>query len=190
MDLNWTRLQTWRAIIAGFYDVNDHRPALGQLKSVEIRYHAESDERLTPRAAYIAAWLASRLGWKLMPDSVRLEGDTTSLRFSSNGSEIALVMRAVHGESDRSGHLDQVILTSGSETQTGSEFKVTKTPDGLRLAASVSIDGSKRSERVLGYDRWTDSSLLAVELEGVYRDRVFEQSAVMACDIVRAVIAR
>jgi glucose-6-phosphate dehydrogenase assembly protein OpcA len=189
LDLNWTRLQTWRAIIAGFYDVAEHRAVLERMRTVEIRYHAENDERLTPRAAYIAGWLASRLGWQFHRDSGSSEGDTTRLTFSSNGSEIKLILRAVHDAGDRSGHLDQVILTAGSETEEPSQFTVSKTLDGLRLAACVSIHGTKRSERILGYDKWTDSSLLAVELEGVYRDRVFEQSALLAREIVHAVLA-
>jgi glucose-6-phosphate dehydrogenase assembly protein OpcA len=187
MDLNWTRLQTWRAIIAGFYDVSEQRAALAQMRSVEIRYHAESNERLTPRAAYLAAWLASRLGWRLDSNATTHGDDTTHLKFTSNGNELELILRAVYGASDRAGHLDQVILTAGADDDEPSQFTVSKTADGLRLAASVSVHGTKRSERILGYDKWTDSSLLAVELAGLYRDRVFEQSAILARDIVHSV---
>lgn len=190
MDLNWTRLQTWRAIIAGFYDVPEYREVLSKIRVVEIRYHAEAAERLTPRAAYLAAWLASRLSWKLTGKAALHEDHTTRLTFSSNDDEIELILRAVHGASDRPGHLDQVILTASRDVQKEpSEFTVSKTLDGLRLAACVSLQGVKRSERILGYDKWTDSSLLAVELAGLYRDRVFEQSATLARDIVRSVLA-
>lgn len=188
MDLNWTRLQTWRAIIAGFYDVGEYRSALTKVRRVEIRYHAESDEKLTPRAAYLAAWLASRLGWRFNPEATSHENSTTRLTFASNGNEIDLILRAVHGASDRSGHLDQVILVAGGDAE-ASQFTVSKTGDGLRLSASVSVHGTKRSERILGYDKWTDSSLLAVELSGVYRDRVFEQSAALARDMVASVFS-
>ncbi len=189
MDLNWTRLQTWRSIIAGFYDVTDYRPVLNRLHEVEISYHADSDTRLTPRAVYLAAWLASRLGWVLKRESVRSDGDCRRLTFAAGAAEVDIVLRAVRGASDRLGHLNDVTLRSGGGVESPSEFRVRKTADGMRLAASVTIDGVRRSERVLGYDQWSDSSLLAVELEGVLHDRVFEQSALVANDIVCAVLA-
>ncbi len=185
-DLNWTRLLTWRSVVAGFYDVPDYRSALTGLDEIDISYHATTETALAPRALYLASWLASRLGWLLNRDRTMIDGDGAKFSFSHRGREIVIVLRAVKGASERVGHLDQVSLKCGLSKEPPSIFSVTKTADGKRLAATVILDGARRPERVLGYDQWTESSLLGVELEGTARDRVFEQAALLANEMVQS----
>ncbi|MEP7274519.1 MAG: glucose-6-phosphate dehydrogenase assembly protein OpcA, partial [Acidobacteriota bacterium] len=186
-DLNWTRLLTWRSVLAGFYDAADHRRALDALEEVDISYHADADAGLTPRALYLGCWLASRLGWQLNRNRATRDHSGARFSFSHRGREIVVLLRAVHGESDRVGHLNQVSLKCGLTAGQSSSFSVSKTADGRRLAASVTLEGVKRPERILGYDQWNDSSLLAVELEGVARDRVFEQAALLANEMIQSI---
>ncbi len=65
-DLNWARLTTWRALLAGFYDVAEYRPLLDRLGRVVIEHSppATNPEAISARALLLGGWLASRLGWR------------------------------------------------------------------------------------------------------------------------------
>jgi glucose-6-phosphate dehydrogenase assembly protein OpcA len=60
-DLCWWRLEPWREAVAALFDPAPLRPALEHLQRVAI---AAGDRT---SAAYLAGWLASRLGWR--PDA-------------------------------------------------------------------------------------------------------------------------
>jgi glucose-6-phosphate dehydrogenase assembly protein OpcA len=71
-DLNWARTAPWRELIAQFFDVNEYRPYLAGVTNISIE-HAVASLDKTERAIYtnpiqallLAAWLKTRLGWKL-----------------------------------------------------------------------------------------------------------------------------
>jgi len=81
-DLNWARLTSWRALLAGFYDVPAYQPLLDNVDTLRIDYiapetaqaksgqdaRAPSTTAIAPQALLIAGWLASRLGWVLVND--------------------------------------------------------------------------------------------------------------------------
>ncbi|HWN08080.1 MAG TPA: glucose-6-phosphate dehydrogenase assembly protein OpcA [Pyrinomonadaceae bacterium] len=78
-DLNWARLTSWRALLAGFYDVPAYQPLLDSVDEVRIDYLAPEKlgmnaggttarAAVAPQAVLIAGWLASRLGWNLAND--------------------------------------------------------------------------------------------------------------------------
>jgi glucose-6-phosphate dehydrogenase assembly protein OpcA len=88
-DLNWSRLTSWRSLLASFYDVQEYRPALEHISSVIIEYAApaskmsekdsaalksesvkpETSVPLAPQALMMGGWLASRLGWDSLQDT-------------------------------------------------------------------------------------------------------------------------
>jgi glucose-6-phosphate dehydrogenase assembly protein OpcA len=81
-DLNWARLTSWRALLAGFYDVPAYHSFLDRVDTVRIDFiapqttktksgqdaRAPSTTAIAPQALLIAGWLASRLGWSLVND--------------------------------------------------------------------------------------------------------------------------
>src|SRR5215210_182938 len=69
-DLNWGRLTSWRALVAGFWDVADYRDSLAQIEKVVIEYDPpdRSHEQLAPKALLALGWLASRLGWEVLDE--------------------------------------------------------------------------------------------------------------------------
>lgn len=186
MDLNWARLLTWRSTIAGFYDVADYVPALANLRTVNIAFHEGDGPHAAVRALYLSAWLATRLGWKWSAERGVRDGDNFRLVFLARQGEVEVTLKAVGGQRHQLGRIDEVILTTRDAAGSSSEFSVKRTSDGLRLTAGVTLDGTRRPDRVLGYDRWTDSALLARELEHVARDRVFEQAALLANEMTSA----
>ena len=183
MDLNWARLLTWRSTIAGFYDVSDYIAALSNLRTVDITFHEGDGPHAAVRALYLSAWLATRLGWKLKAERGMRDGDNFRFVFLAAQGEVEVTLKAVGGERHQLGHIDEVVLTTRDASGSTSLFSVRRTSDGLRLKAGVTLDGTQRPDRVLGYDKWTDSALLARELEHVVRDRVFEQAALLANEL-------
>lgn len=88
-DLNWSRLTTWRQLIAQFFDVADYRPYLAGVNSIEIAHAAapiatqmrteSGDVSPNPaRALLLAGWLKARLGWNLTGDTLKNVYDTAS----------------------------------------------------------------------------------------------------------------
>jgi len=191
VDLNWTRLLTWRSVLAGFYDVPDYRKALNRIEKVEICYNPTGappagTRGIAPRALYLSAWLASRLGWKFDRAGTTAQANSFGFTFTAEGREVRVLLNELEGPAERGGRLDQVVLSCSVADSGRSTFSLTKTADDLRLAAQVTLADARRLERVLGYDRWTESTLLVKELEALGHDRVFEESALLAEQMIRA----
>jgi glucose-6-phosphate dehydrogenase assembly protein OpcA len=181
-DLNWTRLNTWRAVLASFYDVGDYIPALAGIDRVDIKYLRPESDGVAPRALYLAAWLASRLDWQLA--SVESGDGTPKLTFKSADATIEMALEAIEAIGERQGQLEQVTLTaSGAGGSPAGIFNVKKTADGMRLSAEVTLGSDRRLDRLMGYDHWTESQLLDHELEALGRERVFEEVVQLASDI-------
>lgn len=80
-DLAYMRLLSWQDLIAQFFDEPDLAAELPSLSLVEITAGSE------PEAYYVAAWLASRLGWAVAgPLAFRNPaGGTITVRLSKEG---------------------------------------------------------------------------------------------------------
>lgn len=89
-DLNWARLTSWRALLAGFYDVPAYRPLLESVDEVRIDYlapeplfasrqdsGAAAATVVAPQALLAAGWLARRLGWSLTGEQTAGPNDET-----------------------------------------------------------------------------------------------------------------
>ncbi|HEX8096634.1 MAG TPA: glucose-6-phosphate dehydrogenase assembly protein OpcA, partial [Pyrinomonadaceae bacterium] len=67
-DFNWSRLTSWRGLLANFYDVREYREALDRLTRVRVEYAAGltgAPDSIAPQALMIAGWLASCLKWEV-----------------------------------------------------------------------------------------------------------------------------
>jgi glucose-6-phosphate dehydrogenase assembly protein OpcA len=181
-DLNWTRLNTWRAVLASFYDVGDYLPALGGIDHVDIKYLRPESDGIAPRALYLAAWLASRLDWQLA--SVESGDGPPKLTFKTDNGTVEMALEAVEAIGERQGQLEQVTLTSsGASGSPAGIFNVKKTADGMRLSAEVRLGSDRKLDRLMGYDQWTEAQLLDRELEALGRERVFEEVVQLASEI-------
>ncbi|GCE13429.1 glucose-6-phosphate dehydrogenase assembly protein OpcA [Tengunoibacter tsumagoiensis] len=76
-DLSWGRITSWRELVAQFFDVAEYRSYLGDVDTIEIEHSvlpatSHSTNAVSPnpiRALLLAAWLKTRLGWKLSSDT-------------------------------------------------------------------------------------------------------------------------
>jgi glucose-6-phosphate dehydrogenase assembly protein OpcA len=78
-DLCWWRLEPWREAVAALFDPVPFRPALDSLERVAIT----AGDRTS--AAYLAGWLASRLGWRDGADGFsRPDGGRVSIELATD----------------------------------------------------------------------------------------------------------
>ncbi|HET9530090.1 MAG TPA: glucose-6-phosphate dehydrogenase assembly protein OpcA [Blastocatellia bacterium] len=182
-DLNWARLTVIRALLAGFYDVAEYRPTLENLSQASIEY-APMDGKggvIPARALLLAGWLTSRLGWKLGASEVRRAGGSLSFDVNAGSRNVTLEMVPTKQQEVEPGHVAGVTLTTAEPSP--ASFSLRRSADGSRIVTEVKA-GGKQHQRVLGYERSDEVALIGRELEILGHDRVYEQAAVSAGEIV------
>ncbi|HEX8000111.1 MAG TPA: glucose-6-phosphate dehydrogenase assembly protein OpcA [Pyrinomonadaceae bacterium] len=186
-DLNWGRLTSWRTLLASFWDVAEYRAHLERIDGVRIEYDPPdaAPAEIAPKALLAAGWLASRLNWTLEEGSVSKEGDTTRYTFKDSQARPVIVeMCALHDEKGGDGMLASLVLTE--ETDRAS-FSVALSRDGNRLETKATIDGTHTVGRVLAYEQKSEGQRLSRELSLLARDRIYEQTLMVAAQLTEAV---
>ncbi len=183
-DLNWGRLISWQAMIAGFYDIDSYRPFLDQVAHVTVEYAAvkNADEAISPKALLLAGWLSSRLQWQLLTDLTRCEQQGTLFRLKANGRAITLEFAPTTHHQVEAGHIAAVTLKTYHPQP--ASFNVRLSETGNQLETEVTIGQERHIGRVLAYQRQTETALLIKELEILARNRVFEQAVAAAGEMV------
>ncbi len=64
MDLSWTRLTRWRALLAQVFENELYRRAIPRFTEITIGYEGAEPARIPSTALLLAGWLVSRLGWQ------------------------------------------------------------------------------------------------------------------------------
>lgn len=165
-DINWARLTSWRALIAGCFDSAPHRAALDQTGSVRIKYAANRTdaEAVVPQALLIAGWLASRLDWSLAGRA------NTTVKFER-----------VEHPSVKSGRLMSVALTTQSAEP--ATFEVRRSEDGDYLKTTVSKGTEVHELRTSKVRNRSIAELVSGEMEILCRDRVYEEAVLKAAEL-------
>lgn len=185
-DLNWTRLNAWRMLLAGFYDVAEHRDPLKRISKVQIDYTPPKlkDEQIAPQALLIAGWLASRLEWELRGAGVRRDGRYQFL-FEKGNQTITLELNPLENSGINPGRLVYIKLATSSEKP--GVFEIRRSDDGSHLQSKILIGDQVHPSRILAIRRQELSELLRSELDVLARDRVFEEAVGMAVQLIRLV---
>lgn len=100
-DLAWRRLTRWREATASLFDPAARRPLLTAVQSLDLRWGTRSGHPGRGQALYLAAWLATRLGWRTRPATVHASGDDLSLEMDA-GTHVVRVRVQRGGEGDPS----------------------------------------------------------------------------------------
>ncbi len=187
-DLNWGRLTSWRALVAGFWDVADYRESLARVNRVVIEYDPpdRSHEEIAPKALLALGWLASRLGWEVARDGATFDENRARFVLKDGGREVEAVLAATDDAAGRDGWLTSLTVS----TEAGDEFFVELLLEERRLRTGARTRGGCHTcGRVLGYEARTEGERLSAELDILSRDEVYE-SAVSAAARLLAALGR
>ncbi|MCA1621047.1 MAG: glucose-6-phosphate dehydrogenase assembly protein OpcA [Acidobacteria bacterium] len=185
-DLNWGRLTSWRALVAGFWDVADYRASLQQIKKVVIEYDPPDRARaqVAPKAMLALGWLASCLGWEVAEGGSALsEGLARFHLRDGGGREVEAVLAATGDAAGRDGWLTSLAIS----TAAGDEFYVELLLEERKLRTGARLkDVGHTVGRVLGYEARTEGERLSGELDILSRDEVYEGAVASAARMLGA----
>ena len=185
-DLNWSRLTTWRNLLAGFWDVDGYREHLDRPDAVEIEFAppAAAKGQTSAQALLVAGWLASRLGWELISADGAGEGGAQAFRLRSSDHEFDLRLVAADGAEESAGiTVRRVTLTRGGGA---AEFQARMSDDGTKLETTARVGQSNEIGRIVGYEARTEGQRLSRELALLSRDRIYEETAAFAAQLIGA----
>jgi glucose-6-phosphate dehydrogenase assembly protein OpcA len=184
-DLNWGRLTSWRALVAGFWDVADYRDSLARIEKVVIEYDPpdRSHEEVAPKALLALGWIASCLGWEVSGEGEKFDGNRAHFVLKDRGRKIDAVLAATDDVAGRDGWLTSLTIT----TSAGDEFFVELLLEERRLRTGARLRGAGHAcERVLGYEARTEGERLSAELDILSRDDVYESAVAAAARLLAA----
>lgn len=187
-DLNWSRLTSWRALLACFYDVQHYRAALERIVSVKVEYVASTAAPLevAPQALLVAGWLASRLDWTIVQGVTDAEdgSDARLVQLEKDGRRIVVEFKSVLRTEMKQGRLALVELKTEAEEVCA--FAVKRSDDGLYLETRATRGEEVRAARVLKVRNRSEAVLLGRELEIASHDVVYEQAVATAARMLDA----
>jgi glucose-6-phosphate dehydrogenase assembly protein OpcA len=184
-DLNWGRLTSWRALVAGFWDVADYRDSLARIERVVIEYDPpdRSHEEIAPKALLALGWVASCLGWQVSDEGARVDDNRAHFILKDGDRKIDAVLAATDDVAGRDGWLTSLTI----QTEAGDEFSVELQLEERRLRTGARLSGAGHAcERVLGYEARGEGERLSGELDILSRDEVYERAVAAAARLLAA----
>ena len=186
-DLNWSRLTSWRGLLADFYDVPAHRASLDSIDNVRISYVAPQAHAnaIAPQALLMAGWLASRLQWEILNEPAS-GGADERLSFQVTGGRsqtITIELQRIKDAAINPGRLAQVELRSSADD---SRFKVERSADRQRVVTQANLGSSVQPGRVLPVRNRSTAQLLSREMEILCNDQIYQEAVSMAANMIDA----
>lgn len=177
-DLTWRRLESWRPLVAEFFDAAADRTYLNGIETVTLRWAGTADAAGgLAEPLLLLGWLASRLGWSVAAGQSTLPG-LQQIAFDDGARTVCVDIGRGPGRTDARPGLTSIELRASHEGR-AARFLVRRV--GGRGLSLSEIEGVRREAQVhLGAP--ADAELLNRELAGYGRDRIFED----ALQIVRA----
>lgn len=209
-DLNWGRLTAWREMLADLFDEPQRLELLEKVVSVKIAYGAEdtyerTDRTRAPaaaRAALLAGWLGSRLGWEVAEAGWQVDGANVGVTLrdpARPGFEVRVDLESRELPDSVPGGLISVELRmdgggggdsggdGGGDGSEGDEPTVSiRRVDGSCMCESrLKQPGVEVATRTVDVDPVPEDRLLAEELDQLGPDRVFEESLQLTAALLR-----
>jgi glucose-6-phosphate dehydrogenase assembly protein OpcA len=171
-DLNWGRITPWRQLITQFFDVQDYRPYLGGVTSIELEHavaplaapmRTEQGE-VSPnpiRALLLAGWLKARLGWSLTAESKNNYRDTASGTYQwlmDRGANVRTTrtLTPVHSKTTKLGNAASVSIRPRVDSE--------QRPGSICLVRLVSNLENKQATFTISREDDPNTVLTSVEL--------------------------
>ncbi|HUO58718.1 MAG TPA: glucose-6-phosphate dehydrogenase assembly protein OpcA [bacterium] len=170
-DLNWLRIQRWRALIAEIFD-GAWSSYLREIKKVTIEY---GEGNQPTRSFFMACWMASQLGWKYKGE--RFSEFPQELTFEGAKGPVTVSLKPVPVADKR-----DRIFAVGVSTQGSHEgiFTVIRDQDPHCVVAHSEIDHKTAFSRVISFEHLHSNQLLDLGLKHLEPDPVWEKTLRMA----------
>ncbi len=178
-DLNWSRLNAWRDLIAQFFKPTSLRHYVREVTEVEICRNLDSPGSLPTRTLLLMGWLASSLGWKLL--SAQRSGDEWISRWGNGSDQVLARFTGSVTSPDQPSGISAITL----RTRSGAVFSVTRKEGDPRLIAKATGIESAFSHSVI-QEPMDEASLLIRELSLIGKDQVFESAFGQASALERS----
>jgi len=163
-DLNWTRLHPWRLALASLFDHSAALPCLPEISSVKIA--CGPDAKTT--AFLLVGWLASRLGWRLLPGAI-FQG--------SDGRRVDFLISPAEGEG-----VAWIELGGGEFS-----FSLSRAPDSQFFRASIHAPGVPDSTLTVGAGRECLADTLLAELGRSGRHPLYREALAAVEPLLREI---
>jgi glucose-6-phosphate dehydrogenase assembly protein OpcA len=182
-DMAWTRLTTWRQMIAQFFDIVANQPCLEAIEDVQILYAARTpngDSGLTA-GLLTAAWLCTRLGWRAPGEELvrARDGWKLTLRAGARGRsrEVILTLRSSDNP-DAAPSLQSVTLSASGDHS--GIFKVERvSEEGVQTTSETPTP----VQRIVYARNPSHAALLAQELREFGADPIYNEALHFAANL-------
>ncbi|MGH7739914.1 MAG: glucose-6-phosphate dehydrogenase assembly protein OpcA, partial [bacterium] len=162
-DMNWIRLQRWRALIAELFD-GPWAKYLTQIAQVTLEY-GEGSHPL--RGFFLALWMANQLGWKYkgrplseVPEKLDFEGPT---------GPVEVLLKAVPVQDAKRDRIFAVgIMTRGDHPGL---FTVVRDADPNVVTTRAEVEHGESISRVVTFDHLHSNQVLAEGLKNLEADK-------------------
>ncbi|MBV9926642.1 MAG: glucose-6-phosphate dehydrogenase assembly protein OpcA [Acidobacteria bacterium] len=184
-DLNWGRLTSWRALVAGFWDVADYRESLSRVAKVVIEYDPpdRSHADIAPKALLALGWMASSLGWEVSDEGTKFDDTRARFVLKDGDREVEALLVPTDDAAGRDGWLTSLTIS----TEAGDEFVVELQLEERHLRTGARLrEACLTCERVLAYEARTEGQRLSAELDILSRDDVYERAVAAASRLLAA----
>jgi glucose-6-phosphate dehydrogenase assembly protein OpcA len=184
-DLNWRRLNSWQELTAQAFDPPERRASLGSIDQVTIDFQSDN-----PCQAFLyLGWLASRLGWEPLSRQQLQEHDYHLNRIAfaapNNSHVVQVELASVPTYTHIPGELVGLRLNSSDPNADACTVLCSETTGCMRMEVKGGAQ-TCRIQQVSPLERQTAETLLALQLQRLGRDQLYEESLVMVTKILLA----
>ncbi len=186
-DVNWQRIRPWREVIAQFFDDPANLAYLNTITHVQIEFSVGLNGNQSA-AVLLMAWLASSLGWNVVPGSYQRQETQRTARFqhtragSESAGEIQVTIMVREQEDCLPGELSGVRIET-SDDLPEAVFQGMRAVGGFVDVRELTLN--RFSERCLRLAIPSESSVIASELDAPRRDRNYHR----ALELLDALVA-
>jgi glucose-6-phosphate dehydrogenase assembly protein OpcA len=166
-DMNWIRIQRWRALIAELFDGawSKHLPHIQQ---VTIEY-GEGSHPL--RGFMLALWMADKLGWKYQGPTVAAVPE--KMRFESRLGSVEVILKAVPVQDAKRDRIFAVgILTGGDQP---GFFTLVRDEDPHVVIARAEVEHHEAFSRAVTFDHLHSNQVFNEGLKHLERDKTWDE---------------
>ncbi len=180
-DLNWRRLDGWRRSLAEAFDGFPMDTGyLTRIRGVKVMVAAGADSTaMSTQGLLLTGWMASRLEWHHERDKTKR--DAIGFRSGKTSFEVEYLADVASPASSGTVESVEIMFDDGRELKVVLE----RHGESFLITAHEANTESKESTRV--DQHFSESILVGQELELMSRDRIFEQSLLVAGEFTRLV---